>query len=64
LATTNPNAALVAKKTSRNLPRNPTVRFGIASTYYAAFHIKLPFLALDYTASAKCRFRHFAPFNG
>jgi hypothetical protein len=26
---------------------------------YTAFHIKLPFLELDYTASAKCRFRHF-----
>jgi hypothetical protein len=31
---------------------------------YTAFHIKLPFLELDYTASAKCRYRHFAPLNG
>jgi hypothetical protein len=31
---------------------------------YTAFHIKLPFLELDYTASAKCRYWHFAPFNG
>jgi hypothetical protein len=31
---------------------------------YTAFHIKLTFFELDYTASAKCRFRHFAPFNG
>jgi hypothetical protein len=31
---------------------------------YTAFHIKLPFLELDYTASAKCRSRHFAPLNG
>jgi hypothetical protein len=31
---------------------------------YTAFHIKLSFLELDYTASAKCRDRHFAPLNG
>jgi AbrB family looped-hinge helix DNA binding protein len=31
---------------------------------YTAFHIKLPFLELDYTASAKCRNQHFAPLNG
>jgi hypothetical protein len=31
---------------------------------YTAFYIKLPFLELDYTASAKCRSRHLAPLNG
>jgi hypothetical protein len=35
-----------------------------AANIYTAFHIKLPFLELDYTASAKCRYRHFALFNG
>ncbi|MDR1537561.1 MAG: hypothetical protein LBU32_06120, partial [Clostridiales bacterium] len=28
------------------------------------FRTKLPFLELDYTAIAKCRYDHFAPLNG
>jgi hypothetical protein len=28
------------------------------------FRIKSPFLELDYTASEKCMYRHFAPLNG
>jgi hypothetical protein len=31
---------------------------------YTDFHRKKPFLELDYTARAKCRFRRFAPFDG
>jgi hypothetical protein len=31
---------------------------------YTDFHSELPFLELDYIASAKCRYLHFAPLNG
>jgi hypothetical protein len=39
----------------RRAPR--WARRPVSAACYTAFHIKLPFLELDYTASAKCRYQ-------
>jgi hypothetical protein len=53
-----------AAQLSKTIPESVSRLDMMAPALYTAFHIKLPFLELDYTASAKCRDRHFAPLNG